>query len=1022
MNPMYRWLAVPALLFSAALAQAAEPSSGTISTDSPTLSYSSGPFAVSNPSGTAGDIQCNATQPCDFFDLTVDLPANYAQTNPADVIRVSTSWANPGEDYDIYLLDANGSELRSSAGSTNPEVFEFPAGAGQQQYQIRIVPYAVAGGTTTTTVELLSNAPPPPQAEATGLPPRFYYFQSPDGLADGAGEPTVGYNPATGHAMFIANVEVDRLSFAGRDTRTDVLGNPLPASCEAEWTDKRFPLSATTLDPILQTEQSVGRTFQSQLTGANSIFAYTDDDGDTWTPAQQGPPNGGADHQTVGTGPYSPNFPGVHLADYAVYYCSQSIAAAFCARSDDGGQTFGPGVEIFNPAVDCNGDIGALHGHVQVAPDGTVYVPFGGCGDRQAVSVSEDSGLTWTVKTVPETSPGNDPGVGVARDGTVYFCYVNGSDKQPRVAVSHDKGDTWINHFNIGASQNIASAVFPTAVAGDGDRAACAFLGTQEQGNAEAEDFKGVWYPYVATTYDGGVSWHTVNVAPNDPVQGWGGICLSGTTCGNNRNLLDFNDIIIDDIGRVMFAHADGCVGPCVDDPTVNTFTDNGVLALQSGGRTLLSAFDGGRFNADAAIAPEAACARDDRSRRTVAETRVVWNAPDDGGSPITRYRVLRATDPAGPYTEVGAVPGAKTAFVDGSADPAVEKYYYRVIAENAQGAAPVSNTIELPITIEEVADTCQLPGQVVLNPGTGTTGTGGGGPDEDVVFVAVAEPAGFEGNLVVTMKIADFTAGSPPEGHLYTVEFGHPGAREGSTLYIAYDSTAENTQSSPFTYGSQIGGTVSCCDFKDDGVLDERSGFDPDGTLRLVMPLSLIPGKQVGDSITVNATRVRVGARDGSSRDFFEAGAGYTIRGTADCPPPGVLLAFLDGEPTRGQAPLDVRFTVRGQPSEGETLQSWRLDFGDGQSAEGSFDGQPSVNVEHRYVDNGAYQARLVVVDSSGAESTNNALKLIEVGVAGSAPAAAGPEARFGGLGAGLLIVLGMAAVCRRRSPFGRR
>ena len=79
-------------------------------------------------------------------------------------------------------------------------------------------------------------------------------------------------------------------------------------------------------------------------------------------------------------------------------------------------------------------------------------------------------------------------------------------------------------------------------------------------------------------------------------------------------------------------------------------------------------------------------------------------------------------------------------------------------------------------------------------------------------------------------------------------------------------------------------------------------------------------------------------------------------------------------------------------------------------------------MNVEHRYVDNGAYQARLVVVDSSGAESTNNALKLIEVGVAGSAPAAAGPEARFGGLGAGLLIVLGMAAVCRRRSPFGRR
>ena len=25
-----------------------------------------------------------------------------------------------------------------------------------------------------------------------------------------------------------------------------------------------------------------------------------------------------------------------------------------------------------------------------------------------------------------------------------------------------------------------------------------------------------------------------------DPVQGWGGICTAGTTCGSNRNLLDY--------------------------------------------------------------------------------------------------------------------------------------------------------------------------------------------------------------------------------------------------------------------------------------------------------------------------------------------------------------------------------------------------------------------------------------------------------------------------------------------------
>ncbi len=65
----------------------------------------------------------------------------------------------------------------------------------------------------------------------------------------------------------------------------------------------------------------------------------------------------------------------------------------FCARSDDGGLTFGAGVPIYN-LTQCSG----IHGHVKVAPDGTVYVPNRGCGATQAVVVSADNGLTWAVQ------------------------------------------------------------------------------------------------------------------------------------------------------------------------------------------------------------------------------------------------------------------------------------------------------------------------------------------------------------------------------------------------------------------------------------------------------------------------------------------------------------------------------------------------------------------------------------------------------------------------------------------------
>src|SRR6266542_3769735 len=132
--------------------------------------------------------------------------------------------------------------------------------------------------------------------------------------------------------------------------------------------------------------------------------------------------------------------------------------------------------------------------------------PMNGGGGHQGVAVSTDNGLTWDVRTVPGSGPGAwDPSVGIASDGTVYFGY-DDNDGHPKVAVSHDRGQTWTNIRDVGVPFSIAASAFPAAVAGDPNRAAVAFLGTDETAAGAMGDdptWPGTWYLYVAHTYDG---------------------------------------------------------------------------------------------------------------------------------------------------------------------------------------------------------------------------------------------------------------------------------------------------------------------------------------------------------------------------------------------------------------------------------------------------------------------------------------------------------------------------------------
>ncbi len=175
---MARFLARGIALIAIALslpATAATPSSGTVSPGTPTQDYVVGPFTQSNPTPVPTvDVgpRCNANSPCDSYQLSVTVPADYTTLNPDAKVRITTSWAATSpSDYDLYIYsgvrgDLNGTvaaDVGKSSSSANPEVFEFvPVNGTTTVYTIKVVPYAVTPMEVVNgKIELLANAPDP---------------------------------------------------------------------------------------------------------------------------------------------------------------------------------------------------------------------------------------------------------------------------------------------------------------------------------------------------------------------------------------------------------------------------------------------------------------------------------------------------------------------------------------------------------------------------------------------------------------------------------------------------------------------------------------------------------------------------------------------------------------------------------------------------------------------------------------------------------------------------------------------
>ncbi|HET9766883.1 MAG TPA: Ig-like domain-containing protein, partial [Thermoanaerobaculia bacterium] len=843
---------------------------------------------------------------CDNFALTV-VPPSYAFR--LEVV-LTPGTAN---DYDLEVYDSGGTLAGSSGnGPGDPEtvILTNPPGG---IYTVSASPFAPVGPYVALARIVPDTGTPPPGsadlellhygAPAAGEPnatffPRFGYGPSfgDAGIGLSSGEPTLGSPhalnvaqqataPYATNVMFLDYIHTLRVTF---DDCTD------PAT--AEWREKSVPTHVTSLDPILHVDPATGRTISAQLAGKTSLIGLSDDLGETWSPSQGAGINSGVDHQTIGAGPFPPGDPGGLGYPNAVYYASQDIAQAQIALSRDGGTTFGPALPMYTIA-----QCGGLHGHIQVSPQGVVAVPNKSCGGEQGLAVSENAGITFVVRTVPGSTTGrSDPAAGFGADETLYFGYCDASGAA-MAAVSSDLGANWSAPQNVGAAYGLVNCAFPEVIAGDGDRAAFAFLGsaTPGDGTAANPDYDGVWHLYLAVTYDRGVTWSTIRATPGDPVQR-GAICLQGTTCASGRNLLDFNDIAMDEKGRVLVGYADGCVGGCLGSGP-NSGTDVGrITRLAPGSKGLLAAFD----DVLQPTSPTAPRTPYLEARRFGGRVDLEWSVPFDGGSPILHYDVYRRQSTS-TFHLLTTIPAGTTTYSDDGVDLGGD-YVYRVLAVSSAGASDAC--AETPAAAPAVVDPCS--GVQVASDATGEQPVA----SLDVESLTIAEPFVADGAggavpmLVFDLEVASAALTAPTNA--WIVLWSRKDAPP--ALPNDYDRNMVNmrmTAGGPECHFGKV--TAASVNRGDDVVTLPAANctLRPDGHLTIILPPGVIddcqqPGSlcTVGAGYELSGLEVRVFASNVSGQPVSQASAAdsvagltYRMVGNAFCAPNRPPIAVAD-------------------------------------------------------------------------------------------------------------------------------
>jgi hypothetical protein len=284
-----------------------------------------------------------------------------------------------------------------------------------------------------------------------------------------------------------------------------------------------------------------------------------------------------------------------------------------CARSVDGGLSWGPGVPVY-PKPEPTESCGAQHGHLAAAPDGTVYLPTSLCGTHPTVYISDDDGDTWRKSTIADMDiPFIDPSVSVDSAGNLYAAFI---DERGRLfyATSRDNGGSWSRPVHVAREH---TADLPVIVADAPGRVVIAYPATDDlpqgyetegyrDGGDRALSEKVAWGANMTVSYNGlsgKPRFSTVVTTGSDPI-GRGAMCVGDTPCDY---LYDFMEAVIGPDGRPYASFVDGCLDACAKESLQESGWGEGLLVSLRLNRPLCRVRCWRYVPADAALDPSAA-------------------------------------------------------------------------------------------------------------------------------------------------------------------------------------------------------------------------------------------------------------------------------------------------------------------------------------------------------------------------------------------------------------------------------
>jgi hypothetical protein len=592
-------IAVALALMGSALAQAATPSSATLSRTSGPVAWDG--FSAAAAASPDGEATCVEGTNCDTLTLKL-APADYR----GERVRYKVSWTIPLNDYDVYVHQGSvdGPVLSPASGgapSTAEEgTFEVNAvvTAGvNDTYTIHVVYFTVAAldpyhGVLSVEAIPVVTTPRRTASIVTGSKAGISFSHSRPLYAFGAGqdvEPNVRVDYqgnayvggirglAGGNDLWRFDLNPSSATYDPFLTAATPVWHADGTVSNPAWKgqpDALAPNNESELGGDGGGDMDVAVGFKpalpsamppivatSSLVAANVSAQRSTDRGDTLT-------NNPAGNTTVQVDDRQwMEFLGTNTVylGYREFTGLTATSKYYLNRSDDGGLTYGPAVVA---AVGGN-----TTGNIDVDQrDGTVYFCHQGPSANQVlVAVGQPISLavtpvvfnTYVAATGQKPIANLFPVCKVASDGTVYVAYSDGGDAI-YVAHSFDQGKTWAPPVRVSEMGPGGIALFPWMETGDrpGSLAIVWYGATA----TDSEDGKGGntdnanWKVYFAQTLNATSTTPTIlQSVASDHIIHASNISLAGFTTGTspNRNLADFFQVAIDPQGLAMIAWAD---------------------------------------------------------------------------------------------------------------------------------------------------------------------------------------------------------------------------------------------------------------------------------------------------------------------------------------------------------------------------------------------------------------------------------------------------------------------------------